>query len=604
MKNNINLIDNKSYAIIEKNWEVFVWAWKIHKLNSLNELEQLQQDIRRKIVFITPFCLVRDEKWYEAIWDEPILAMEVEEELTFTREEILDILPDNDIEIWDIKKSISDEDFAKMVGWVKEEIYWWNINQLIISRKFSANVELDRNNLLWMFKKLLKLRWQYMTFLFDTPEETFIWASPERHLTIENNELMMNPIAWTIWKWDLETFPERMIEFLQDEKEIWELWMVIDEELKMMIKITKSWRIEVPLLKECWAVIHTEANLIWKKKNEFTKYDAFRETLYAPTLVWWPIKSAFSLIAKYEQESRWYYGWALGIVWEDFLDTCIVIRTAIISKLKNILSVRAWSWIVEDSNPQKETIETIQKSNWFFGWITSSKSPNKQLYLEGLDFEDKQKIQELLEARKNKLSGFYSESNLNKVFEDERIKWKKFILINNWDDFVFMSWHMIEKMWWIVVIIDNKDFDITQVDNYDLVLLGPWYWDINDEGDERMVKLLNITEELIKNNKKLMWICLWHQAICKVKWFKIKRQEQITQWKQLEVTIDWKKQILWFYNSFSPVVEWESQEIQKFMWDRILNYNSENISSTQAHPESIMSINGFDVLKDMVLMVI
>jgi anthranilate/para-aminobenzoate synthase component II len=38
--------------------------------------------------------------------------------------------------------------------------------------------------------------------------------------------------------------------------------------------------------------------------------------------------------------------------------------------------------------------------------------------------------------------------------------------------------------------------------------------------------------------------------------------------------------------------------------DRVLNYRATNISSTQSHPESIMSINGFEILRDMILHVL
>ncbi len=595
--------DNK-YFMIEKNEKVVVWTWILHKLENLDELSRLQTETRNKIVFIAPFCLGTREKWYETEWDELILAMEVEKEMNFTREQIMEILPDNDVSLDNLQQSISDEDFEKKVKEIKLEIENWEVNQMIFSRKFSCETKTDNKTLQSMYHKLLKQRWQYMTYLFDTWDDVFIWASPEKHLVIENNQVIMNPIAWTLWKWDIKDFWKRLIEFLSDKKEIGELAMVIDEELKMISKITKSWIIDVPLLKEAWAVIHTEADLIWEIKNDLKIIDAFKETLFAPTLVWWPIKSAFSLIKKYEQISRWYYGWAFGILWEDFLDTAIVIRTAFVSKINKILTVIAWAWIVDNSDPESEANETVLKSRWFSWAITNKSSPNMINYMDSLSWEERLEIDKLLEDRKNQLSDFYSESNLNRDLTVEKIKWKKFLLMNNWDDFVYLSWFMLEKMWAVIDIVDNENFKTEDTLNYDAVLIWPWYWNINDENDPKMQKLLKDTEDLIKINTKLLWICLWHQAICKVKWYDIEKQDDISQWKQLDVILNWKRQTLWFYNSFSPVSKWHEKWVERFKCSRILLYKKPNISSIQAHPESIMSINGFEIFKQMVLDVI
>ena len=80
----------------------------------------------------------------------------------------------------------------------------------------------------------------------------------------------------------------------------------------------------------------------------------------------------------------------------------------------------------------------------------------------------------------------------------------------------------------------------------------------------------------------------------------MKRQEEITQWAVKNVIIDGKEYALGFYNSFSPVVkdwfQWDT-----FFSDRVLTYSEENIVSMQFHPESILSRDGFDVLKGQVM---
>ncbi|MDP2090172.1 MAG: chorismate-binding protein [Candidatus Gracilibacteria bacterium] len=377
--------------------------------------------------------------------------------------------------------------------------------------------------------------------------------------------------------------------------------MVIDEELKMMSKITKSGNIEVPLLKEVGAVIHTEANLNGMIKDNISILDAFKETIFAPTLVGGPIESAFKNIKKYENDSRGYYGGAFGILGEDFLDSCIVIRTAFINKLNSILEVRAGAGIVKDSLPEKETQETIHKSNGFFGSLLGKASPNSKNYLSSLDNDELINLNELLENRKKQLSNFYLNSHLNENLEVEEIKDKNFVLVNNGDDFVYLTGFMIERMGGNVKIVNNGNFEFNKINASDIVLLGPGYGDINDENDYKMIKLLDITDRLISNNNKIIGICLGHQAICKTKGYQIEKQDKITQGEQLEVLINGKYEKLGFYNSFSPVNNGTNNNIEIFLNNRILNYKDSHISSTQAHPESIMSINGFELLKNMIL---
>lgn len=602
MKWNKFFLPNNNYAIIEKDEQIYAASWKIHKIDYLTQLQNLQTETRRKIVFITPFSLANREKWYETHWNEPILAMEVETETFLTREELLWILENIEVSFSKITPSVEDGDFSTQIKWIIWEIEGWNINQMILSRTFSTNIDVSQRFMLWLYKKLLEMRWQYMTYLFDIDDKVFMWATPEKHLCIYQNQVVMNPIAWTMWKGKNLDFFERLMEFLNDQKEIEELWMVIDEELKMMMKLTHNWRIEFPILRETWAVVHTEWEIIWEKKDSLDFMDSFRETLYAPTLVWWPLEWAFKMIKKYETDSRWYYWWAFGILWDDFLDTAIVIRSAFIDKLNNILSVRAWAWIVKRSYPSKEVHETTLKSNWFF-WAMEWKSPNIQNYLSNISDNEKEELQKILEERKKWLSSFYFDSQQESL-ENPEIKWKTFLFINSWDDFVFMSAFMIRKMWWIVEIKNNQDVLIENINDYDVVVLGPWYWDINDEYDGRMANLQYLTQELINSGKKIIWICLWHQAICKVLWYEVKRQQEITQWVQKEVNIYWKKVNLAFYNSFSPVLNNNTDWIDVFFDDRILSLNRKNISSIQAHPESIMSKDGFEVLKEMVLKVL
>src|SRR3989344_4819416 len=78
----------------------------------------------------------------------------------------------------------------------------------------------------------------YMRFIFSDGMRTFIGASPERHLTVAQDSVTMNPISGTLRKGSEPLTKERLLAFLRDPKEIFELFKVLDEELKQMAQMS------------------------------------------------------------------------------------------------------------------------------------------------------------------------------------------------------------------------------------------------------------------------------------------------------------------------------------------------------------------------------
>jgi len=93
-------------------------------------------------------------------------------------------------------------------------------------------------------------------------------------------------------------------------------------------------------------------------------------------------------------------------------------------------------------------------------------------YLEKLTPDQKKVIETLLEERKNKLSDFYTKSQ-DENLEVEEIKGKKFVIINNDDDFVFMLKYMITRMGGEVEVIENEKFNKEKISDDTIVVLGP-----------------------------------------------------------------------------------------------------------------------------------
>jgi len=597
-----HLSEQENFAFIAK-WdtiEVQSWESIVFSDNTLEELEAAQELCNSQINFILPFATARREKRWNAHGDEAILAFSVDFEKEFSREHIMKLLPEKEsIKTTNITSSLSDEKYKGKVDLMKWEIQNGNICQWVLARCFDSRLEHNSmEEYLAIYKKLLQIPWWYMTYLAKYWDKIFAWASPEVHLRVKDNIAYKSPLAWTIMKWSHEDFWKDILAFLADKKESQELLMITDEELKMLTKICETWTIKGPSLKEIWKLIHGQYKFSGQLRNGLSPLSALRETLYSPTLVWWPIESAFTQIEKYEDTSRKYYGTAFWIVWEDFIDTTIPIRSAQIDANLGEIKVYAWAWITLWSDAQKEADETRKKAMWFFGILQDNSQDMQTRFMDTLPESEKKMIDEKLVERRDTISNYYLE---NQIWIDsvEELIWKKVSIIHNGDDFTSMIKNQLEDMW-VIVSLTKSTQNASELLDTDVVLLWPGYGDINDSNNPKMVALLELTRELISTGRSVVWICLWHQAICKELGFEVVQQETITQWVQKEILLLWKKQNVWMYNSFAP--RWDSRSINTCVKDtdwNILFLSHGNITSCQFHPESIMTENGYDILTDM-----
>ncbi len=610
-----NSTTNQSYAILEKDGEIASYSGKVHELQSLNELEALrQQEKDSEIVFVNPFNSIR-ERGFEAQGEEPILALVAQSEdiVRITRDELLALLKEVGIELEaldssgkTIVPSINDDDFAQSVANLKTtEIDKGNASQVILSRVFQGKFkdmspEIPKE----IFRRLLQSTGQYMTFLFANQEsekaedhQYFVGASPERHLEIYNEYAIMNPIAGTMKKGERAQFEEQLHEFLQDGKEVHELFQVLDEEMKMMAAICpKGGKIEGPFLRETGGVIHTEYLLTGIREEGLESLNALRQTLHAPTLVGGPLESAARSIATHEESSRRYYGGEIGVLKSTGdMDTSIMIRSAEISGSGDV-RIQAGAGIVRDSNPEKETLETSAKASGMLAAIEGKSVPT-----EMLTAEVQEKVNSLLSQRNEHLSSFYFE-NQGDLKPIESLRGKKVSIVNNEDNFAHLLGHMAGHMGCEVQVVDTFAYDPDQ-DDADIVILGPGPGDVNDTENMRMQKLQEITKNLRSEKRPVLGICLGHQVLCQHAGMDIVQQDEPSQGIQTSISIFGKDECVGFYNSFSATAESLPPEascsVQTDEKGQVITLAGEGMMGTQFHPESVMSENGYVLLAEM-----
>ena len=309
-----------------------------------------------------------------------------------------------------------DDAYAKVVeAIIEDEIGQGEGANLVIGRHYRATVaDWGPDQALAVFRRLLEReRGAYWTYCFFTGDRYLVGASPERHVSVHGGDVRMNPISGTFRvrppAGDDRPLEARLHEFLRDEKEIYELFMVVDEELKMMCDIChEGGQVLGPFLKPMTHLIHTEYLLAGRTDRDVR--EVLRDTMYAATVTGSPVENACRLIKRYEAEGRGYYGAALALFGRDregepVIDSPIVIRTADVD-LEGRLKVTAGATLVRDSDPAYEVAETHAKAGGIlsaFGLVPPAPAPDVDLAEVAAD-ED---VLIELNSRNRRLSSFW-----------------------------------------------------------------------------------------------------------------------------------------------------------------------------------------------------
>ncbi|MCB9807193.1 chorismate-binding protein [Candidatus Peribacteria bacterium] len=167
-----------------------------------------------------------------------------------TREKLARLLQQHGDDHFSLGESIptmSDHIYAEKVRTIQNHIRDGDVCQTVLARHFVSPVTgmNPEKTSLAMLHRLLMIRGTYMTALFRTPESSYLYASPERHLTIRDGRATTNPIAGTMKIGHPETFEERLEAFaLHNEKEAKELAMLLDEGTKIIAEFCPHGEIE------------------------------------------------------------------------------------------------------------------------------------------------------------------------------------------------------------------------------------------------------------------------------------------------------------------------------------------------------------------------
>ncbi|MGV9976359.1 chorismate-binding protein [Micromonospora wenchangensis] len=541
----------------------------------------------------------------------PLLAMRVDQQEVLPLAEVLRRIPDGEIPVGPGDYDLSDAAYAGLVRAVLDaEIGSGQGANFVLKRTWIADLGGDPlTAALRLFRRLLAAEnGAYWTFLVHTGDRTLVGASPERHVSLAGGRAVMNPISGTY------RYPESgptlpgVLDFLATSKETAELFMVVDEELKMMARICPDGaRVRGPYLREMARLAHTE--YLVEGGTDADVRDVLRETMFAPTVVGSPLQNATRVIGRYEPTGRAYYSGALALIGHDrdgrrTLDSTIVIRTADIDSGGRLrLSVGAT--LVRDSDPVAEAAETRAKAA---GLLTALHAQPAG----GLAGHPG--VRRALRQRNERVGRFWLASDQPDAGgpcragdADPVLGGRRVLVVDAEDTFAVMLGQQLRSLG-LDVTVRRHDEPFT-VDAYDLVVLGPGPGDPRDGADARVRLLRDTIGTLLAGRRPFLAVCLSHQVLCDLLGIPLHRLPVPNQGVQKEIRLFGVPHRVAFYNTFtgrcptSLLPQGRHAETVQVSRDpatgEVYALRAAGFASVQFHPESILTEDGVGILREL-----
>jgi 2-amino-4-deoxychorismate synthase len=546
----------------------------------------------------------------------PMRALRVTSRHTLTLDEAFAALPDEDIEMIDGDFDVDDTEYSDLVRRIiDKEIGGGAGSNFVIRRSYRAQVRrFSSRTALAMFRRLLTHEsGSYWTFLVNTGDLVLIGATPERQVSVEGHTVTMNPISGTLRYPAGGADITDMLAFLADGKETDELYMVLDEELKMMARICEGGgRVIGPGIRGMARVAHTEYHIVGTSSLEPTAI--LRETLCAPTVTGSPVENAYRVIQRYERSGRGYYSGAIALLERDgagraALDSAILIRTAEINPSGRMV-IGVGATLVRHSDPSAEVAETRAKVAGLLHALTApTQRPVGAHTPVGAAPPTAwhPAVQAALAERNAGLAGFWVDREDSVA--DTRLAGRTVLVVDAEDRFTAMLAHQLRSLGPRVEVRGCTDPDLAHdVNGADLVVVGPGPGDPNDLTDPRIAALRRVIEARLAGRLPLLAVCLGHQVLCRYLGLPVVRRHTPNQGAQHVIDLNGRWVRVGFYNTFVAMSTMDTIQVGEHTVDiardqatgEVHATRSALFSSVQFHPESVLSEDGVAVLTELV----
>ncbi|NYI07052.1 anthranilate synthase family protein [Allostreptomyces psammosilenae] len=610
------------------------------------------------VLALVPFRQIR-ERGFEVREDgTPLYVLRVREHLALPLAEAVAALPVEPVELADGAFDIPDDTYAATVRRVlEEEIAQGEGANFVVRRDFTGTLRgYSPAVALTLFRRLLlQERGAYWTHLVHTGRagggRVLVGASPEVHVRMTAGAVTMNPISGTYRYPAGGPTVEHLLEFLHDPKEIDELSMVVDEELKMMCTVGDlGGRVVGPRLREMSRLAHTEYELVGR--TTLDAREVLRETMFAATVTGSPVENACRVIARHEPTGRGYYAGALALIGRDehgrqTVDSPILIRTADIDA-SGRLTVKVGATLVRHSTPEGEVAETWAKASGVLRALgvpvpteAVAGRPAAQPRVPaaraagsvpgapgatgpgatgpGAALAADPRVAAALAARREVLAPFW-------LRDDATVRpaavGQPALVVDCADTFTAMLAHLLRSLGLRTRVLrfDDRRLPGALAEHDGLVVLGPGPGDPEDADDPRMARMRRLTRHLLAGGlpaggftaaesrarrRPLLGVCLGHEMLAAELGLPLRRRRTPHQGAQLPVEVFGERQLVGFYNSFTAVCDEERAQrlalrgievSRDAATGEVHALRGPGLVGLQFHPESVLTVHGVDIV--------
>lgn len=255
--------------------------------------------------------------------------------------------------------NISDEEFKELVVKCKQHCQRGDVFQIVASKRFSQKFTGDEFN---VYRSLRSVNPSPYLFYFDYGDFKIFGSSPEAQLVIKDNKAEIHPIAGTVKRTGNDKEDADLAKQLSnDEKEKSEHVMLVDLARNDLSRNAQNVTVETFREVQYFShVIHLVSKVTGEIRPEINPFQVVADTFPAGTLSGAPKHKAMSLLEKYENISREFYGGAIGFMGFDGNFNHAIIIRSFLSK-NHYLHYQAGAGIVSESKPENELQEVYNK---------------------------------------------------------------------------------------------------------------------------------------------------------------------------------------------------------------------------------------------------
>jgi len=590
------------------------------------------------VLALVPFRQVRELGFAHHDDGAPLRCLRAARRGTLPVRAVLDTLPRDDVPLDGAAFDVVDDDYAALVERVvAEEIGRGEGANFVIRRDLLARQPLPpaRAALAVVRRLLGREHGAHWTFAVHLPEPgmhggagrsgnpsgdlTLVGATPERHVTVRGGEVIMNPISGTYRYPPQGPHRDGLLAFLRDTKEVEELFMVVDEELKMMSALCDAGgRVLGPFLKPMGHLAHTEYLLAGR--SDADPREVLRATMFAATVTGSPLANACRVITRREPTGRGHYSGTIALISDGDggpeLDAPILIRTAYLAADGGV-RVPVGATLVRHSVPWHEVAETHAKvAGLLAAFRAGDRAPRSAAeipptgpggpgtVLVTQDPADDAELAAALEARNAGLAPFWLREQVDRP--DPRLAGRSVLVVDAEDTWTAMLAHILRRLGMTARVVGWARVAPADIAAAELLVAGPGPGDPRDVADPRIAALHDLIGSRLAAGRPLLAVCLSHQVLAGLLGLPTGPLARPHQGTQRRVTAFGRDVRVGFYNTFTArhrpgdrtlpgVVEISTTGTD----GEVVALRGPGFASVQFHLESVLSRDGVDLLRDL-----